>query len=92
MYTPPIVDSHLDLAENVTLFGLDLTLTIEERRALEKRTTAQATVSLPELKRGGIAVVFATVTAIGYMCVSGAMERSAGNAWWDTASRTVGRR
>ena len=63
MYAPPIVDGHLDLAENVTLFGLDLTLSIEERRTLEKRTTAQATVSLPELERGGIAVIFATVTA-----------------------------
>ena len=58
----PIVDSHLDLAENVTLFGQDLTLSIAERRALEKRTSGQATVSLPELERGGIAVVFATVT------------------------------
>ena len=58
----PLVDSHLDLAENVTLFGLDLTLCIAERRALEKRTTGQATVSLPELERGGIAVVCATVT------------------------------
>jgi membrane dipeptidase len=60
--TLPIVDSHLDLAENVTLFGLDLTLSIAERRAREKRTSCQATVSLPELVRGGIAVVFATVT------------------------------
>jgi len=63
LYAPPIVDGHLDLAENVTLFGLDLTLSIEERKTLEKRTTAQATVSLPELERGGIAVIFATVTA-----------------------------
>ena len=58
----PLVDAHLDLAENVTLFGRDLTLSIAERRALEKRTTGQATVSLPELERGGIAVVCATVT------------------------------
>jgi membrane dipeptidase len=58
----PIVDSHLDLAENVTLFGRDLTLSVDGIRALEKRTTRQATVSLPELERGGIAVVFATVT------------------------------
>jgi membrane dipeptidase len=49
----PIVDGHLDLAENVTLFGRDLTLDV----------TAPATVSLPELERGGIAVVLATVTA-----------------------------
>lgn len=58
----PIVDSHLDLAENVTLFGRDLTLSAVEIRAIEKRSTQQATVSLPDLERGGIAVVFATVT------------------------------
>lgn len=58
----PIVDSHLDLAENVTLFGRDLTLSVADIRASERRTTSQATVSLPELERGGIAVVFATVT------------------------------
>jgi membrane dipeptidase len=59
----PLVDSHLDLAENVTLFGRDLTLSAAEIRAIEKRTTQQATVSLPDLERGGIAVVCATVTA-----------------------------
>ena len=59
----PLVDSHLDLAENVTLFGRDLTRSVAETRASEKRTTRQATVSLPELERGGIAVTFATVTA-----------------------------
>jgi membrane dipeptidase len=58
----PIVDSHLDLAENVTLFGRDLTLTAAEIREVERRTMGQATVSLPEIERGGIAVVFATVT------------------------------
>ncbi len=59
----PIVDSHLDLAENVTLFGRDLTLPVAQIRALEKRPTRRATVSLPDLERGGIAVVCATVTA-----------------------------
>jgi membrane dipeptidase len=59
----PIVDSHLDLAENVTLFGRDLTLGVAEIRTREKRTAKQATVSLPELERGGIAVAIATVTA-----------------------------
>jgi membrane dipeptidase len=59
----PLVDSHLDLAENVTLFGRDLTLGAEKIRALEKRTKRQATVSVPELERGGIATAFATVTA-----------------------------
>jgi len=59
----PLVDSHLDLAENATLFGRDPTLRAAEIRTLERRTTGQATVSLPELERGGIAVAFATVTA-----------------------------
>lgn len=58
----PIVDSHLDLAENVTLFGYDLTLSVEERRAVENRARQQATVSLPEMERGRIAVACATVT------------------------------
>lgn len=58
----PLVDSHLDLAENVTLFGRDLTLGSSEMRAGERRTARQATVSLPDLQRGGIAVAFATVT------------------------------
>ena len=58
----PLVDAHLDLAENATLFGRDLTLEISEIRSQENRTEKQATVSLPELERGGIAVAFATVT------------------------------
>jgi membrane dipeptidase len=59
----PIVDSHLDLAENVTLFGRDLTSSAVRIRTVEGRATRQATVSLPDLERGGIAVAFATVTA-----------------------------
>ena len=59
----PLVDSHLDLAENVTVAGRDLTLDVAAIRGVEKRSENQATVSLPELKRGGIAVAFATVTA-----------------------------
>ena len=59
----PIVDSHLDLAENVTRAGRDLTMNVSAIRALEHRNANQATVSLPELERGGVAVAFATVTA-----------------------------
>jgi hypothetical protein len=64
----PLVDSHLDLAENVTLFGRDLTLSAVEIRVSEKRTTRQATVSLPELKRGNVAVLRleADVGEVGY--------------------------
>jgi membrane dipeptidase len=65
MSTPqtPIVDGHLDLAENVTLFGRDVTASVEEIRAHERRSRNQATVSLPEMRQGGIAVALATVTA-----------------------------
>jgi membrane dipeptidase len=59
----PIVDGHLDLAENATLFGRDLTTSVAAIRARERRSGRQATVSLPELERGGIAVAVATVTA-----------------------------
>lgn len=58
----PIVDSHLDLAENVTLFGRDMTLPAAQLRAMEGRTRGQATATLPELVRGGVAVAIATVT------------------------------
>lgn len=57
------MDGHLDLAENVTLFGRDLTKNVAEIRTAEGKTEGQATVSLPELERGGIAVAVATVTA-----------------------------
>ena len=58
----PIVDAHLDLAENVTLFRRDLTISAAEARPLEKRASGQRTVSLPDLQRGNVAVVCATVT------------------------------
>jgi membrane dipeptidase len=56
------VDGHLDLAENVTLFGVDSTLPLADIRAGEQRVPWQVTVSLPEMMRGGIAVALATVT------------------------------
>lgn len=61
-HTPPIVDSHLDLADNAIGLGRDLTLTAADIRKLERRTRRQAMVSLPDLERGAIAVAFATVT------------------------------
>jgi len=59
----PIVDSHLDLAENVTFCGRDLTLTVQEIRERENQTDHQAMVTLPELQLGGVAVVFGTIFA-----------------------------
>jgi membrane dipeptidase len=56
----PIVDAHLDMAGNV-LGGRDYDLTVEELRAKEARSDHQAMVTLPELRRGGVAVAFATL-------------------------------
>lgn len=56
----PIVDAHLDLAWNA-LAGRDLDLTAAELRAAENKTSQQAMVTLPELRRGGVAVAFATL-------------------------------
>ncbi|MBI5029206.1 MAG: membrane dipeptidase [Chloroflexi bacterium] len=82
----PLVDSHLDLAENVTLFGCDLTLSVAERRAREKRSTGQATVSLPELERGGIAVVIATVTP-GFLAADVGADFEPRSALYHTAEQ-----
>lgn len=57
----PIVDGHLDLAFNATR-GRDLTLSAHQLRALEP-TGDRATVTLPELERGGVALAMATLFA-----------------------------
>jgi membrane dipeptidase len=48
----PLVDSHLELAENATLFGRDLTLRVAEIRSLE-RTHDEAGYRLPARTRAG---------------------------------------
>ena len=62
-----IVDSHLDLAINALDFNRDLTLEIDEIRAREAGMTGKGrgnnTVSLPELRRGRVAVASATLLA-----------------------------
>ena len=61
--TVPIVDAHLDLAYNVVVSGRNLDLTAAEVRAAEERSTELCTVTLPELRRGGVALVFGTLYA-----------------------------
>lgn len=58
----PIVDGHLDLAYNA-MNGRDLALSVVEIRRLEGRTQEQCMVSFPELRRGCVAIVFATLYA-----------------------------
>lgn len=59
----PIVDAHLDLAHNVVDGGRDLTLPAADLRAREGRGAEQVTATLPELRRGGVALVFGTIFA-----------------------------
>jgi membrane dipeptidase len=62
-----IVDAHLDLAWNAVQGGRDLRLAAYTLRAQENGLTGpgrgQGTVSLPELRRGRVALSFATVLA-----------------------------
>jgi membrane dipeptidase len=58
----PVVDAHLDLAVNAAE-GFDLTTSAHERRVTEGRGVVLATVGLPDLIDGGVAVVFATIFA-----------------------------
>jgi membrane dipeptidase len=62
---PLLIDGHLDLAYNVTAARRDLTLELEILRKRErKRKTEVALVTLPELQRGGVGIVFATLFAM----------------------------
>lgn len=56
----PIVDAHLDMAYNVQK-GRDLTLTAEEIRKKEEREEQSCMVTLPELRRGDVALVCASI-------------------------------
>jgi membrane dipeptidase len=62
-----IVDGHLDLAWNAVQWGRDLTRSALTIRALEGATAGKGrglgTVALPELRRGRVALCFATLLA-----------------------------
>jgi len=64
----PIIDTHLDLAFNAVGWDRDLTRPVAEINAAEAEMNdhaarGRATVSLPEMRRGGVAVCLATVLA-----------------------------
>ncbi len=68
--TPPrlIIDSHLDLSWNALQWNRDLTeplaqMNARERVITDRKSRGRATVSLPELRKGGIAVCLATILA-----------------------------
>ena len=61
-----IIDSHLDLAWNAMAWRRDLTLTLDELNRVDAQKTdihfrGKATVSLPEMRQGRIAIGFATM-------------------------------
>ncbi|MHA4807824.1 dipeptidase [Flavitalea flava] len=63
-----IIDAHLDLAMNALEWNRDLTRPVQDIRLREKGMTdkldrGKGTVSLPELRRGGIGLVVATQIA-----------------------------
>ena len=63
-----ILDAHLDLSMNALEWNRDLTRPIEEIRARErdqrdKPDRGQGTVSLPEMRRGGVGLCVATLIA-----------------------------
>lgn len=53
-----LIDGHLDLAYNVVAAGRDLTLPLDE---LRRQGHEDALVTLPELKAGGVDIVFGTI-------------------------------
>ena len=65
-----ILDSHLDLAWCAVFFNRDLTLPVDDLRALERgmtdeRSRGNNVLSLPELRKAGVAVCVATLLARG---------------------------
>ncbi|WP_019588492.1 dipeptidase [Deinococcus apachensis] len=60
---PIIVDGHLDLAWSSQANGRDLTRTVAEIRQAESRTRDSVMLTLPDLARGHIALVFGSLYA-----------------------------
>lgn len=58
-----LVDAHLDLAYNAINFGRNLQQPLSELRRRERNQSSNgiATVTVPELKRAGVGIVFGTI-------------------------------
>ena len=93
---PFIFDAHLDLAMNAMEWNRDLTRPILELRAGEAGKTdkpdrGHGTVSLPEMRRGGVGICVATLIARvehnAYSPVGG--WRSAAQAWAQTQGQVA---
>jgi len=53
-----IVDAHLDLSYNAVIRGRDVTRPAAEQQVVDREV---ATVGLPDLRKGGVALVCATI-------------------------------
>ncbi len=74
----PLIDAHLDLAWNALSFNRDLTLEVNQLRALERHMDdepgrGKCTTSLPELRKAGI-----------FLCVATLLARGGPNQTWPT--------
>ncbi len=58
---PFYIDGHLDLASNVVIHDRDLTQRLHAVRKEEGRTEQELLVTLPELRRANIGIVFGTI-------------------------------
>ncbi len=88
-----IIDAHLDLSMNAMEWNRDLrlpadTLRTRERGLTDKPDRARGTVSLPELRRGGIGLVVATQIA-RYVAPDNPLPgwHSPGQAWAQTQAQ-----
>ena len=55
------IDGHLDLASNVTVHSRDLTRGVLAQRREDQWDAQELLVTLPELRRGGVGIVFGTL-------------------------------
>ncbi len=65
---PLMIDAHLDLAMNLVYFDRDITLSLQDMNDAERHMTdvpfrGKGTVTLPEMRRTGIALCIATLLA-----------------------------
>lgn len=86
------IDAHLDLATNAISLNRDLTLTAEEIRAWERELQlndrpdrGKGTVTLPELRRGSIGLVIATI--ISRVSVKGKPVNSISLTGWNSPAQ-----
>ena len=86
------IDAHLDLATNAISLNRDLTLTAEEIRTLEQELKlddrpdrGKGTVTLPDLRRGNIGLVIATI--ISRVSVRGKPVQSISLTGWNSPAQ-----